>query len=364
MINGKSGPQAGSDFPPRPGAPDLSVRRFTLGAMAEQLPDLLRDVVARQCGVVSNGQLAAAGVSRYTARSKVIHERWQRLHPGVYATFSGRPDRLAVLWAAVLSAGPGAMLSYETAAELAKLTDKPSRLIHITIPAERRVTKTPGIVIHRSDRASRARDPRALPPQTRIEETVLDLAAAARSLDDAWGWVMRASQRRLIAPAYLACALALRPRITWHAELAELLSPGSDGLHSVLELRYHRDVEKRHHLPAGTRQAQARSGDRVIYRDTLYEPYQTAIELDGDAFHPADTRWRDVQRDNAAAADGVTTLRYGWLDVTARPCQVAAEVARVLARRGYTGARPCSPACAVGQPAGQAARGPRTARRV
>lgn len=364
MINGKSGPLTGPDFPLGPGAPDLSVRPCTLGAMAEELPELLRDVVTRQCGVVSNGQLARAGISRYTARSKVIHERWQRMYPGVYATFSGRPDRLAMLWAAVLYAGPGAMLSYDTAAELAKLTDKPSKLIHVTIPAERRVTRRPGIVIHRSDRASGVRDPRALPPQTRIEETVLDLAAAARSLEDAWGWVMRASQRRLIAPAFLVHALAQRPRIAWHAELAEVLTPGFNGLHSILELRYHRDVEKRHRLPAGTRQAQGRSAGRVIYRDTLYEAYQTAVELDGDAFHPADARWRDVQRDNAAAADGIITLRYGWLDVTARPCQVAAEVARVLARRGCTTARPCSPACPVGQPNAQAARNLRGARSV
>ena len=268
------------------------------------------------------------------------------------------------MWAAVLSAGPGAMLSYQSAAELERLADKPSRLIHVTIPGDRRVTKTPGIIIHRSDRAGRAIDPWALPPQTRIEETVLDLAAAARTLDNACGWVLRASQRRLIAPAYLAYALAQRPRIAWHAELTELITLDADGLHSVLELRYHRDVERPHGLPQGIRQARARSGGRIIYRDLLYEPYLTAIELDGDAYHLADTRWRDIHRDNAAAADGIFTLRYGWLDVTIRACLVAAEVARVLAVRGYTGARPCSPGCPVGQVATQPFRNPRTASSV
>jgi Transcriptional regulator, AbiEi antitoxin len=332
--------------------------------MGEQLSEPLARLITRQRGVVARRQLAEAGMSPEALRWRVARGHWQRLHRGVYATFSGQPDRLAMLWAVVLYAGQGAMLSYDTAAELAKLTDKPGKLIHVTIPAERRVTKRPGVVIHRSDRAAEAVDRRRLPPQTRIEETVLDLAAAARSLDDAWSWVMRASQRRLIAPTFLAHALAQRPRIAWHAELAEVLAPGLDGLHSILELRYHRDVEKRHELPAGTRQALGRSAGRVIYRDTLYEAYQTAVELDGDAFHPADTRWRDVQRDNAAAADGITTLRYGWLDVTARPCQVAAEVARVLARRGYTAARPCSPTCAVGQAASSAPRNLRTARSV
>jgi Transcriptional regulator, AbiEi antitoxin len=313
--------------------------------MGEQLPEPLARLITRQRGVVTSRQLAEADMSTEALRWRVARGHWQRMQRGVYATFSGQPDRLAILWAAVLCAGPGAMLSHETAAELAKLIDKPARLIHITIPAERRVTAPSGIVIHRSDRASRAGDPRALPPQTRIEETVLDLAGAARSLDDACGWVLRASQRRLIAPAFLAHGLTQRDRIRWRPQLTELLTPDIDGLHSVLELRYHRDVEQPHHLPAGTRQAAARNQGRSIYRDILYEPYATAVELDGDAFHLADTRWRDIQRDNAAAADGIITLRYGWLDITLRPCQVAAEIARVLARRGYTAAWPCSPDC-------------------
>jgi hypothetical protein len=323
------------------------VERCTLGAVPDPLPDVLRELVARQCGVLSGRQLEQGGLTRYVAKSKVTNGRWQRMHPGVYATFSGEPDRLAVLWAAVLSAGSGAMLSHQTAAELARLADKPSELIHVTIPADRRVSKRPGIVVHRSDRAVEALHPVKLPPQTRVEETVLDLVGAARTLDDAAGWVLRAIQRGLTARGNLARALSDRPRISWRAELTELLTLDADGLHSVLEHRYYRDVERPHGLPAGTRQAQVRRGGRTEYRDILYEPYCTAVELDGNAAHPADSRWRDIRRDNAAAADGITTLRYGWLNVTAGPCQVAAEVARVLALRGYAGARPCSPGCCI-----------------
>jgi len=315
--------------------------------MAE-LPDTVRKLVARQSGVVSARQLAGAGVSRDAVKWRVKHGQWHRMRRGVYATFSGQPDRLAILWAAVLYAGPGALLSHQTAAELTRLSDKPSKLIHITIPAGRRVTPVPGIRIHRSHRAAAKRDPRLQPPQTTIDETVIDLAAAARTLDDAAGWVLRALQRGLTARVYLAHALHQRPRIGWHTELAELITLDADGLHSILEHRYHRDVEQPHCLPPATRQARARHHDRTIYRDTLYDPYRTAVELDGDAYH-ADSRWRDIHRDNAAAADGITTLRYGWLDITTRPCQVAAQIATVLARRGYTTARPCSPTCPVGQ---------------
>jgi len=302
----------------------------------------------RQCGVVTTRQAVEAGLTVDQITAKLRFGRWQRMYRGVYATFSGEPTRLARLWAAVLYAGPGAMLSYHTAAEVARLADRPSELVHVTVPSARRVAKTPGIVIHYSARARLAMHPARLPPQTRIEETVLDLANAARTLDDACGWVIRSLQRGLTTQAGLAHYLELRPKMRWRSELAELLTLDAAGLHSVLELRYHRNVERPHGLPTGERQARFRRGGHNEYRDVLYEAYLTAVELDGELAHIGEARWRDSRRDNAAAADGIFTLRYSWLDITKSPCQVAAEVVRVLGRRGFAGARPCSPNCPVG----------------
>jgi len=289
-----------------------------------------------------------SGLTRDIVRSRVRQGSWQRLYPGVYATFSGPVPRPAVLWAAVLRGGPGAMLSHGTAAELSGLTDKPSGLIHLTLPASRQTIAVPGTVVHRSRRADQARHPALAPPRTRIEETVLDLAGAAASIDDACAWIAGAVGRGLTTQARLRDAMALRGRMCWRSELSEMLSADQAGVHSALERRYLTGVERPHALPHGIRQAQVRRGLRTEYRDVLYEGYYLAIELDGRVAHPVERRWADIHRDNAAAADGVLTLRYGWLDVTQRPCWVAAQVARVLSRRGYTGARPCSPACAVG----------------
>jgi hypothetical protein len=68
---------------------------------------------------------------------------------------------MAVLWAAVLRAGDGAMLSYQTAAELSGLIDQASSVIHVTVPRTRRVTKISGIAVHIAARAQQARHPRA-----------------------------------------------------------------------------------------------------------------------------------------------------------------------------------------------------------
>jgi hypothetical protein len=317
--------------------------------VARDLPLALRELVEDQLGVVSRGQILEAGLSRAAIAARLDRGSWQRMFPGVYAAFSGEPARAAVLWAAVLHAGPGAMLSHQTAAELDHLSDASSSRIHLTIPGCRRVRGRPELSIHYSARAALAVHPVRNPPRTRMEETVLDLWESAVGLDDAVSWVTRGLGRRLTTQAKLRQAADARSRLRRRLLLAELLSPDAAGQHSILEHRYVRDVERPHNLPAGTRQARTDRRGRTEYRDTLYEEYGLIVELDGRLAHPGDVRWADIARDNAAAADGLTTLRYGWLPVTGSPCQVAAEVAKLLTARGYTDARPCSLSCPVGR---------------
>jgi hypothetical protein len=325
----------------------LPVPTGNLTAMSTDLPVRLRAVAEAQHGILSSAQIQQAGLTRGIVNSRLRRGSWRRLHPGVYATFSGEPSRAATLWAAVLHAGAGAMLSHQTAAELWKLIDAPGSIIHVTVPSSRRVTRRPGIVIHLSGRAGSAIHPARNPPRTRLEETVIDLWVKARSLDDAVGWATSALGRRLTTQARLRAALEARSRVPRRRQLDELLSPDSAGVHSVLEYRFIRNVERPHGLVGAKRQVKVRRDGRNEYRDQLYEAYGTAVELDGRAAHPEDTRWSDIRRDNAAAAMGVMTLRYGWRDVTTAPCQVAAQIAEVLAVGGYTRAHPCSAGCPV-----------------
>ncbi|HEY1642517.1 MAG TPA: hypothetical protein VGG35_17625 [Streptosporangiaceae bacterium] len=315
--------------------------------MVTELPDGLQQLACWQQGILTRSQVIGSGLTRDAIQARLARRSWQRLYPGIYATFSGQLPRSASLWAAVLRAGPEAMLSYSTAAEVSGLQDEQSQLIHVTVPVGRHVSRVPGLVVHRSRLASLERHPVLTPPQTRIEATVLDLAGSAIRLDDAYGWLTRALGRRLTSPARLRAALDQRARLRWRLDLAEALSADFEGLHSVLEVRYLRDVERPHALPRGIRQARARDAGHTEYRDVLYAEYDVAVELDGRSAHPDDTRWRDIHRDNAAAAAGILTLRYGWLDIRQRPCQVAAEVARALSSRGYHSSRPCLPGCLV-----------------
>jgi hypothetical protein len=119
-------------------------------------------------------------------------------------------------------------------------------------------------------------------------------------------------------------------------------------MHSILEYRFVNRVERPHGLPAGTRQRLARRGRRTQYSDVAYEEYATLVELDGRAAHPESSRDLDTRRDNANAADGWITLRYGWIEVSGHSCEVAAQLALTLRRRGWPGTlRRCSATCRI-----------------
>src|SRR5262249_29761191 len=160
----------------------------------------------------------------------------------------------------------------------------------------------------------------------RVEETILDLASAAVTAEGACAWITRGIGRRLTTQQRLSNSLDLRRRMPFRADITELLTDDLAGVHSALEYRYVKWVELPHGLPRGRRQVAARRDGRQIYRDVLYDGYHVIVELDGRAAHPGDTRWNDIRRDNAAAASGDITLRYGWVDLRSRPCMVADEV--------------------------------------
>ena len=326
----------------------MSEAGVRLRCVGKQLPDRCLRLMSRQYEVIANWQAEAAGISCRDMQDLVRNGRWQRLHFGVYAGFTGQPPREAALWAAVLRAGRRSILSHETAAELDGLVVGRSKQIHVTVPDPQHRQAIAGLVIHRTRHVLAIRQERRLPPRTMPEETVLDLADAATSFDDVIALVAKACQRRLITSFLLGETMRLRAKQRWRAEISEALGDVAAGAHSPLEYRYVRDVERAHGLPAADRQARADQNGQRIFRDALYRRYRVAVELDGRANHPDEQRWSDQRRDNAAAVEGVITLRYGWADVAERPCETAREVGTALAGRGWRGPlRRCGSGCRV-----------------
>jgi hypothetical protein len=309
-----------------------------------------------QGGIIDRSQARQAGFSDRQIWHRLRSGRWQRVHEGVYATFTGALPREARLWAALRRAGEGAMLSHETAAEVHGLIDRPAgRTIHVTVPPHRRPVQNGsirGVVIHRSGQ-SRPQLPITWKlPRSRIEDTVLDLIDAAPTFQVAYGWIARAVSRQFTTTAMLRVALAARRRARYRSQLAVALGDSDDGIHSGLELRYARDVERAHGLPPAHRQARREITGRAHYRDNWYAEYRVCVEVDGPAFHRDEQVWKDKRRDNLnLARDGAETFRFGPVEVTERACESAAMVAATLARNGWKGTpRPCRRAgCTVGR---------------
>jgi hypothetical protein len=313
-------------------------RAAAWASVSAELPSPSRELLAAQGNAIARRQSASSGIDLRAMRTRVSNGRWQRLQRGVYAAFSGEPVRETVLWAALLRAGPDAVLSHQTAAERHGLIDEPSALISITVPASRHPgqIKIPGLVIRRSDSILRTRHPAMLPPCTRVEDTVLDLIEVAPTFDDAYMWICRAVGRRRTTADRIRLAMGARKKIRWRREIAVALGDAEGGALSILEYRYVHRVERPHGLPAARRQARIRQGTGNKYLDNLYEPFAVCVELDGTAAHPADEQWRDKRRDNANTVSGLLTLRFGLLDLGERRCETAAAVATLLRSRGWT----------------------------
>jgi hypothetical protein len=314
-----------------------------------QLPGNLLRHWREQSGVFSRRQAMAAGMSANSIDARVRRGTWQTVYPGVYRLDTGDLPRKARLWAALLYAGRGAVLSHRTAAHIAGFASSPGAEIHITIPVERRVRPQAGMRIHRSPRVFSSALIYENPPRTSDEETLLDLTESSNNFDEVYGWISDAISSGAVTALGLQAAMEVRSKLVWRSELTVMIDAAVRGDNSVLEHRYSRDVERRHKLPVSARQVPFTKPDGTIgRRDREYTEFGVVVELDGQLGHTGSGVSSDRARDRAAAVLGKSTIRLGWREVRFAACATAAEVASVLRNHGWTGApRACGIACGV-----------------
>jgi hypothetical protein len=311
--------------------------------------ELLRD----QDAAFGRAQAADFGVTDSMIRAQVDAGRWQRPHRGVVVAHNGALTFRTRAWAAVLACGSPAVVSHRAAGHLAGLFDQPPGVIDVSVPAERRPAGVAGVRVHRRRGELLAV---GSPPRTPIEQVVLDLVQVASAPDEVIALLTAAIERRLSTPARLRVAASRCPKLAWRALVDDVLV--TYGVHSPLEWRFLRDVERRHRLPRSDRQVRETTGGALstgalatgaaVWRDVVYARFGVVVELDGAAAHPRESRHKDMARDNAVVVAGGRPLRYGWRDVVGRACVTAAQLAGVLRVAGWAGApRACGPGCAL-----------------
>ena len=136
---------------------------------------LVRVLADRQCGRVSAAQLAALGIETVGVARLMADTYLHPVLPRVYAVGHQAPSVEADLTAAVLYAGPGAMLSHATALWWHGLIENRPWPIQVSTP--RRCRSLHGIRVY--SRRTCEREWHRCLPTTTIERALLDFAATA-----------------------------------------------------------------------------------------------------------------------------------------------------------------------------------------
>jgi hypothetical protein len=332
-------------------------RRMACSTMRSGADERVRAVAGRQGRVISRRQVLEAGLSDGWLARQVAARRWQRVHPGVYATHTGPLPYAGRCWAAVLYAGAGAALA-DVAAWQREAATPPGHTgdrITVAVDHARRVRPTSGVRIVRIQAMERLVHPARRPRCLRLEAALLLEASRARRADDAIGVLADACQQGRTTPRRLRDQLTtLPPSLRHRGVLQEVLDDVAQGAYSYLEVHYLRDVERPHGLPTGSRQRLVRAGRHRWFRDVEYVGFDVVAELDGRLGHEGfDDRAADMSRDNHAEAGRRRTVRIGYRHTMSQACETAVVVARILRQQGWRGRpRPCGPDCPVSESLG------------
>jgi hypothetical protein len=303
----------------------------------------------RQAGAFSRAQALAHGITDKVLQRGCRARQLQRVHTGVYVDFTGPLPWETRVWAAWLACGPEAALTGETALRWYGIDgDWRDPRIHLAVPHAKRLDPRPDVVISRHrDLASQLHGSRE-PSIVRLDVAVLTTASAESDVSRRAAILLDACRQRRTTPPRLIAELESFTNLPGRRLLRRVLGDAAEGVQSFLEQAYLRRVERAHGLPTARRQVRALSAGVVVYRDAEYLPYDVIVELDGQAGHSDSiSRWRDMNRDNAATTSGKLTLRFGY-QLVGQPCAAAAQVAAALQLAGWQGSpRKCSATCTV-----------------
>ncbi len=286
----------------------------------------VRELAARQHGVVSAAQLRAAGLTREAIAHRARNGRLTRLHRGVYLA-GPIASPYTPLAAALLACGPAAALSHRTAAALWELQPRHEGLIDVTVTSGRREHE--GVRVHRATLRSDERAERNGVALTTPARTLIDLAALLPRRDTERA-LEQALVRRLTTLEHLLIEIhAARSRRGTRALRAIAEEVQTPSLTRSEAERRLLDLVRRAHLPHPV--TNTRVGRFEV--DLLWARERLVVEVDGYAFHGGRQAFeRDRERDAELQLAGHRVLRVTWRQITDEPHRVVARLARGLSR--------------------------------
>jgi very-short-patch-repair endonuclease len=290
----------------------------------------LAELATRQHGVVSIRQLLGPlGYSKSAVSRAVADGRLHRIHQGVYAVGHTNLSQLGLCLAAVLGAGPNALLSHRSAGWLWGIWRSSPAPYEVTGPVPRR--PKPPLIVHRArclmpeDRALAERV-----PVTAVPRTLLDLAASVRR-DRLDRCIERADELRLFDIRQVDALLRRTVGHGGHGRLRRALA-----LYREPAFTRSRLERRLLDLIRAAGQASPATGFNVAGHELdLYWPRERfAVEIDTFKTHGTRAAFeRDRKRDADLRAAGVEVERVTGLRIERESQEVVRHILELLARR-------------------------------
>jgi hypothetical protein len=278
---------------------------------------------------VSTTQLQSVGVARTTTQRRCrAGGPWRSLLPGVVKLNNAPPDRADRRRAALLYAGPDAVITGADALELhgMRRMPTPSGPVHVLVPANRRRAGMGLVLVERTDRLPAPAPGRW--PIAPVGRAVLDLGRRSTDRDIVRATIAEVVQRGLCTPAALAAELAAgssRGSALPRAVLAEV----GAGVRSVAEAKA-RTLLNRSGLPTPMWNPRLHDagGRFVATPDAWFDDVAFAWEIDSVEWHvsPADYQ-RTVERRSALTGLGVVVLETQPARLIRHPTAVLTDLA-------------------------------------
>ena len=293
-------------------------------------------------GAIKVATLTELGVSPRTAyRRCVPGGPWQRPLPGLVLLTNSPPTRRQLVEAALLYAGPDAIVTgLEACRRHGLRTPTAEESVHLLVREDRKVHGSDYVIVERTRRLP---DPVVVDglPLAPLSRAVLDASRRLRAFDPVRGLIAEAVQRGRLHPGWLLHELD-RGSQRGSAVPREVLGDLAAGARSVAEIDA-MGVWKRTGLPPLQWNVTLfdSSGKYVAKPDGWADEVGLAWEIDSFEYHFQRADYaRTIERNTRYAAAGVALVQTLPARLRSEPDTVAAELA---AAYRAAGARPRPP---------------------
>lgn len=310
---------------------NLAERRQT----QQELPEVaVAKRMAKQHGVIHRRQAVGCGMSAQQVNRLASKGAWVIVFPAVYRAASSRVTWRLRLMAAVLWAGPGAVISHRAAACLWELIDD-VKIIEIIGPIRKK--PPPGVVIHRTDTLNKIDiGVRQGILVTSVHRTLVDLGAVVDEciVEKA---LERARRRGFTSIPFLFKVLERsggrgRRGAGVLKALIDERDPNGQPIGSDMAVECWQLIRKSKLLRPIPEYEIWGEGEFIARPDFVYPRLRIVIEVDGRETHDTSEAYYDDRgRDTMLRARGWVVLRFTKKDIRERPKWLLTQIAVAIA---------------------------------